>query len=119
MLGETFTILNVMQFEALRDGDRFFYLNRLSPALADRLEDLLLELHDRYERRVSLVGWSAGGIYAREMARALPGHTRSVITLGSPFRGHPASTRVPAISLMVAPSGCRRVMSWSSSCSSG
>ena len=27
------------------------------------------------------------------MARALPGHTRSVITLGSPFRGHPASTR--------------------------
>ena len=52
-----------------------------------------LELHDRYERKVSLVGWSAGGIYAREMARALPGHTRSVITLGSPFRGHPASTR--------------------------
>jgi pimeloyl-ACP methyl ester carboxylesterase len=42
---------------------------------------------------VSLVGWSAGGIYARELARALPGHTRSVITLGSPFRGHPASTR--------------------------
>ena len=64
-----------------------------SPQLADRLEDLLLEIHDRYERRVSLVGWSAGGIYAREMARALPGHTRSVITLGSPFRGHPASTR--------------------------
>ncbi len=64
-----------------------------SPALADRLEDLLLELHDHYERKVSLVGWSAGGIYAREMARALPGHTRSVITLGSPFRGHPASTR--------------------------
>jgi pimeloyl-ACP methyl ester carboxylesterase len=64
-----------------------------SPALAERLEDLLLELHDRYERRVSLIGWSAGGIYAREMARVLPGHTRSVITLGSPFRGHPASTR--------------------------
>lgn len=30
MLGETFTILNVMQFEALRDGDRFFYLNRFA-----------------------------------------------------------------------------------------
>ena len=44
-------------------------------------------------RRVSLVGWSAGGIYAREMARALPDYTRTVITLGSPFRGHPASTR--------------------------
>ncbi len=64
-----------------------------SPELAARLEELLLEIHDRYGRRVSLVGWSAGGIYAREMARALPDYTRCVITLGSPFRGHPASTR--------------------------
>ncbi len=64
-----------------------------SPDLAARLEDLLLEIHDRYGRSVSLVGWSAGGIYAREMARTLPDYTRSVITLGSPFRGHPASTR--------------------------
>lgn len=44
-------------------------------------------------RRVSLIGWSAGGIYARELARALPDDVRSVITLGSPFRGnHQAST---------------------------
>ena len=64
-----------------------------SPELATRLEDLLLEIHDRYGRKVSLLGWSAGGIYAREMARVLPDYTRSVITLGSPFRGHPASTR--------------------------
>ena len=28
ILGETFTTLGVMQFEALRDGDRFLYLNR-------------------------------------------------------------------------------------------
>ena len=27
-LGETFTLLNVMQWEATRDGDEFFYLNR-------------------------------------------------------------------------------------------
>ena len=44
-------------------------------------------------RRVSLIGWSAGGIYARELARGLPDDVRSVITLGSPFRGnHQAST---------------------------
>jgi pimeloyl-ACP methyl ester carboxylesterase len=61
--------------------------------LTARLEDLLLELYDRYGRTVSLVGWSAGGIYAREMARALPYYTRAVITLGSPFNGHPSSTR--------------------------
>ena len=67
------------------------------PGLAETLEDLLLEVHDRYGRRVSLVGWSAGGIYAREMARSLPHYTRSVITLGSPFRGHPESTRAWAV----------------------
>ncbi len=34
---------------------------------------------------VSLVGWSLGGIYARELARHHPRHVRRVITLGSPF----------------------------------
>jgi len=34
---------------------------------------------------VSLVGWSLGGIYAREMARRYPGQVRQVITLASPF----------------------------------
>jgi hypothetical protein len=34
---------------------------------------------------VSLVGWSLGGIYARELARRSPKHVRQVITLGSPF----------------------------------
>ncbi len=65
----------------------------ITPDLADRLEDLLLEIYDRYGRAVSIIGWSAGGIYAREMARALPHYTRQVITLGSPFNGHPSSTR--------------------------
>lgn len=34
---------------------------------------------------VSLIGWSLGGIYARELARRHPGQVRQVITLGSPF----------------------------------
>ncbi len=34
---------------------------------------------------VSVVGWSLGGIYARELARRHPGQVREVITLGSPF----------------------------------
>lgn len=44
-----------------------------------------------YETRgkVSLVGWSLGGVYAREMARAAPQRVRRVITLGSPFNHHP------------------------------
>jgi hypothetical protein len=69
----------------------------ITPRLADELEALLLELYDRYGRPVSIVGWSAGGIYAREMARALPHYTRQVITLGSPFNGHPSSTRAWAL----------------------
>ena len=43
-------------------------------------------------RALSLVGWSLGGIYAREVAKAIPGQTRCVITLGTPFAGHPRAT---------------------------
>ena len=38
---------------------------------------------------ISLVGWSLGGIYAREIAKATPDRVRQVITLGSPFRSTP------------------------------
>lgn len=43
-------------------------------------------------RKVSLVGWSLGGIYARELAKELPEQVRCVITLGTPFAGGPRST---------------------------
>ncbi len=39
----------------------------------------------REGRTLSLVGWSLGGIYAREIARAVPHAVRQVVTLGSPF----------------------------------
>jgi pimeloyl-ACP methyl ester carboxylesterase len=39
------------------------------------------------EQRCTLIGWSLGGIYAREMAKRLPGRVRQVITIGSPFAG--------------------------------
>jgi pimeloyl-ACP methyl ester carboxylesterase len=39
----------------------------------------------RTGRPVSLVGWSLGGVYARELARHHAKHVRQVITLGSPF----------------------------------
>jgi pimeloyl-ACP methyl ester carboxylesterase len=47
-------------------------------------------------RRVSLVGWSLGGIYARELARHFPSEVRLVITLGTPFRDVEA-TNVPRV----------------------
>ena len=43
-------------------------------------------------KKASLIGWSLGGIYAREFAKELPDLVRSVITLGTPFSGSPKST---------------------------
>ncbi|MDP1956360.1 MAG: alpha/beta fold hydrolase [Polaromonas sp.] len=43
-------------------------------------------------RKVSLIGWSLGGVYARELAKELPHMVRSVITLGTPFGGSHRST---------------------------
>jgi hypothetical protein len=41
-------------------------------------------LHAEHGRKVSLVGWSLGGIYARELAKCCPGAVRQVITLATP-----------------------------------
>jgi triacylglycerol esterase/lipase EstA (alpha/beta hydrolase family) len=49
------------------------------------LADRVRELHARGGRKVSLVGWSLGGIYAREIAKRHPECVRQVVTLGTPF----------------------------------
>jgi pimeloyl-ACP methyl ester carboxylesterase len=49
------------------------------------LRDLLKQIHETTGRKVSIIGWSLGGIYARDLALQLPDMVRSVITLGSPF----------------------------------
>lgn len=41
-------------------------------------------LHATCERRVSLVGWSLGGLYAREIAKRCPQSVRQVVTLATP-----------------------------------
>src|SRR5215469_5235931 len=51
----------------------------------DDLPRVLSAHAERTGRPVSLIGWSLGGIYARELARQDPGLVRQVITLGSPF----------------------------------
>lgn len=53
--------------------------------LAQRLETVYRQM----KRRVSLVGWSLGGIMSRELAKRYPKYVRQVITLGSPFAGNP------------------------------
>ena len=54
--------------------------------------DLVQELNDTHGQKVSLVGWSLGGLYARQLAKMMPERVRSVITLGSPFASGPKAT---------------------------
>ncbi len=60
------------------------------------------EASDTPGRKVSLVGWSLGGIYAREIAKELPECVRCVITLGTPFAGGPRSTNAWRLYQMVS-----------------
>ena len=61
----------------------------VSPELFDKLSDRILAVHERYGRRVVLVGWSLGGVFARELAKLHPEAIAKVITMGSPFSGSP------------------------------
>jgi pimeloyl-ACP methyl ester carboxylesterase len=56
-------------------------ISRLRAALRDRL----VEIHEATGRKVSIVGWSLGGVYARDLALQAPHMVRAVVTLGSPF----------------------------------
>jgi hypothetical protein len=55
-------------------------------------KDRLMRTFDDTGRKVSLIGWSLGGVYARELAKELPHMVRGVITLGTPFGGSHRST---------------------------
>jgi predicted alpha/beta hydrolase family esterase len=52
----------------------------------------LEQISARRGRPVSLIGWSLGGIYAREVAKKHPELVRQVITLATPFADKPDST---------------------------
>jgi pimeloyl-ACP methyl ester carboxylesterase len=56
-------------------------ISRMRAALRDRLA----EIHGATGRKVSIVGWSLGGVYARDLALQAPDMVRYVVTLGSPF----------------------------------
>ena len=51
-------------------------------------------IHEQTGRKVSIVGWSLGGVMARQVARRRPDIVRQVITLGSPFTGDPRASTV-------------------------
>jgi pimeloyl-ACP methyl ester carboxylesterase len=62
------------------------------PGVIERSAADLRALAERHGQPVSLIGWSLGGIYARELAKRHPAESRCVVTLGTPFTGHPRAT---------------------------
>ena len=58
----------------------------------ERLQARLAALHQQKQRRVTVIGCSLGGVFARELARHAPAQARAVITLGSPFAGAPRAS---------------------------
>lgn len=62
------------------------------PGVEAGMDARLSELAHRYRRKISLIGWSLGGVYARELARRAPEVVRQVITLGSPFANEPRAS---------------------------
>ncbi len=57
-----------------------------TPEIVSGLGRRFVALRERHGRKLTLIGWSLGGIYARELARRFPDDVRQVITLASPFR---------------------------------
>jgi hypothetical protein len=47
---------------------------------------LVDELYAAYDAKITIIGWSLGGIYGRMLARDRPEKIRQVICTGSPFR---------------------------------
>lgn len=58
---------------------------RFNAAREEEMNDLLCRIHERSGRKVSIVGWSLGGVFARELAKRYPDKVRGVISLGSPI----------------------------------
>jgi pimeloyl-ACP methyl ester carboxylesterase len=73
---------------AWRMGRNTGGVTRMRAALRDRL----VQIHAATGRKVSIVGWSLGGIYARDLALQAPDMVRYVVTLGSPFSGDARAT---------------------------
>jgi pimeloyl-ACP methyl ester carboxylesterase len=61
---------------------------KLESAMIHQVEQLSCDT----QRKVSIVGWSLGGTFARLLAARRPQLVRSVITLGSPIGGGPDAT---------------------------
>ncbi|MGK2909018.1 MAG: esterase/lipase family protein [Sphingobium sp.] len=64
---------------------------------AARLHDRVRKIYDSSGRKISIIGWSMGGVMARYAACTQPDMVRQVISLGAPFTGDPHSLTIRKI----------------------
>jgi pimeloyl-ACP methyl ester carboxylesterase len=69
------------------------------------LRELLTSIYESAGRKVSVIGWSLGGVYARDLALQAPDMVRSVITLGSPFANDIRATNATRLYELVSGEG--------------
>ncbi|MBO0749909.1 MAG: alpha/beta hydrolase [Porphyrobacter sp.] len=74
----------------------------VTPELFETLSQRILAVHERYQQPMVLVGWSLGGVFARELAKRHPDLISKVITMGSPFSGSPYDNNAWRIYHLVA-----------------
>lgn len=70
---------------------------KITAARVQAMGDVLNDLHERTGQKVSIVGWSLGGLLARELAKLNPAAVRQVISLGSPLTGDRGISKVSRI----------------------
>lgn len=70
---------------------------RVDNARVEAMVSLVDDLFEQTGRKVSIIGWSLGGVFARELAKLAPEKVRLVISLGSPIsddRNHSNARRL-------------------------
>ncbi|HQQ63444.1 MAG TPA: alpha/beta hydrolase [Pseudomonadales bacterium] len=66
-------------------------INAFRADMEDKVAARIAEIYHETGQKVSVIGWSLGGIYANSMADRVPEYLRHVITLGAPY-GDPRGT---------------------------
>lgn len=63
------------------------FVTGVTPETFARAEARLHEAYAKHAKKVVLLGWSLGGIYARVLAQRYPQEVAMVVTMGTPFSG--------------------------------
>lgn len=74
----------------------------IEPCL-DQLEQQLIAIsYIGKQQKVVLLGWSLGGVFARELAKRRPDLVEMVISMGTPLTGDPDATNVKKLYEMIS-----------------